>query len=62
LVAESIKQGNHIYKLSSDEKYSTSMDATSYGNAQRGIKGSKYHFLVRRGYDNFYYVYQRIGD
>jgi hypothetical protein len=62
LVAESIKKGHHIYKLSSDEKFSTSMDATHYGNAQRGSKGSKYHFLVIRGYDNFYYVYERFGD
>jgi hypothetical protein len=62
LAAESIKQGNHIYKLSSADKFSKSIDATHYGDSQRKIKGSKYHFLVRRGYDDFYYVYERIGD
>jgi len=62
LAAESIKQGNHIYKLSSADKFPKSIDATNYGNVQRESKGSKYHFLVRRGYDDFYYVYERIGD
>jgi hypothetical protein len=62
LADESIKQGNHIYKLSSTDKFSKSIDATHYGDAQRESKGSKYHFLVRRGYDDFYYVYERIGD
>jgi hypothetical protein len=59
---ESIKQGNHIYKLSSADKFSTSIDATHYGDSQRETKGSKYHFLVRRGYDGSYYLYERIGD
>jgi len=62
LTDDRIKQENHIHKLSPDNKFSTSIEAAHYGDGQRMEKGSKYHFLVRRGHDNYYYVYQRFGD